>query len=307
MSGRIHGMPSTVEDLYQQALTDLGARKLWYQTSTDLFFAAVVAAVDGVDAEEVLARSSKLADVLPLGHALHYVSHTVAAVSAARDIPVESFVAATDAAAGTLRDGIRSGRIRHIAGAVMAVGGTSAFQVRGDAVVGLYRSWNQRHRLLTTGPDLVVAAITEASGLDPATALDRAATAFGQLASGGYRDEWLVARILALDPAASADRFLRLADDLRGRRRKPLPDRRHTIAIAALSDHPPAELTSTLIERVSAVRPGRLRPDGGTAFTLAALLTLGASVPGGHRLHRAFHAFVLREHYVRSYREATAD
>jgi hypothetical protein len=41
--------------------------------------------------------------------------------------------------------------------------------------------------------------------------------------------------------------------------------------------------------------------------TLAALLTLGASVPAGHRLHTAFHGFVLREHYTASYRDATAD
>jgi len=293
------------EDRYHGALVELGAHMRWYQTSRDLLYAAVVAGLDDVSVSEILARNSLLGETVPRTHDLHLISQTVAAVSAARGIEVEAFVTTADVAADTLRAATRTKRARRIAGAVIAAGpaGSSA-----ERIVALQKMWNDRHRVLTTALDVILAAITEASGTEPHLALDRAESIAGQLADAGYQGEWEVARILALDaPISTVPRFVRLADELSGRRRKLLTDRRHIIAIAALADHTPDELAVLMRRRMEAIRAEKIRPDASATVTLAALLTLGASVPAGHRLHTVFHGFVLREHYTASYRDATTD
>jgi hypothetical protein len=254
---------------------------------------------------EILARGSSLGETLPRTHDLHLISQTVAAVSAARGIDTEAFVATVDVAAEALRAATRTKRARRIAGAVIAAGPADSSTER---VVALHGMWNDRHRVLTTGLDVILAAITEASRTEPHAALDRAELIAGQLADAGYQGEWEVARILALDaPFSTVPRFLLLADELRGRRRKPLTDRRHVIAIAALADHTPEELATLMRRRIDGIRAEKIRPDASAAVTLAALLTMGASVPPEHRLHTVFHGFVLREHYTASYRDATTD
>ncbi len=301
-------MRPDVESPYQQAITDLGVRKRWYQLGTDLYFAAVVAAVDGGDSEEILARNELLAETLPSGNQLHLIKQTVAAITAARGLDVKSFIADADAVADMLRDATRSKTSRRVAASVIVATGEGGYEVRSNRVSTLYQEWNQQHRVLTGSLDLVLAAVTEAVGIGPVTALDRAGSAFEQLNGAGYKSEWEVARILALDePSSSVERFVKLADDLRGRRRKLLTDRRHTVAIAALADHPSHELGGLMSHRARAVRVGRFRPGRSTALTLAALLTLGASATPEHRLHPAFHGFVLREHFVTSNREATSE
>jgi hypothetical protein len=87
----------------------------------------------------------------------------------------------------------------------------------------------------------MLAAITETSGIEPNAALDRADSAAGQLNDAGYPDEWEVARILA----------------------------RHT----------PEELAGLMRLRIDGIRAEKIRPDASGTVTLAALLTLGASVP----------------------------
>ncbi len=298
-------MQSAAEDRYAAAVAELGDHMRWYQTSRDLLYAAVVAAIDGVAVPEILARSSSLRETLPRTHDLHLIAQSVAAVSAARGIETEAFVSVADGAAEALRDATRTKRARRVAGAVVAAGPTD---VRTERIVTLHKLWNDRHRVLTTALDVILAAITETSGSEPHSALDRAESADKQLAEGGYQGEWEVARILALgSPISTVPRFLRLADELRGRRSKPLTDRRHIIAIAALADHTPEELAALMRRRIDSIRAEKPRPDASGAVTLAALLTLGASVPAGHRLHTAFHGFVLREHYTASYRDAMTD
>lgn len=299
-------MQSSAEDRYHRAVTELGARKLWYQTGSDLLYAAVVAGVDDVAPSEILTRSEALAEILPRSHDLHLVRSTVAAVSGACGIGVESFIATADGLAETLRAATRSKRARRVAGAVGAARGSR--DISADHIVALHEKWNERHRLITTSLDIILATITEAAGVDPAIAGSRADEAVSRLADESYGGEWEVARILAIEsPSMSAERFLHLAAELRGRRRKPLTDRRHTIAIAALADHTPVTLTDLMRHRIRALRVGRFRPDSSTAVTLAALLTLGDSVSRESRLRTAFHGFVLREHYTASYREAMSD
>lgn len=133
----------------------------------------------------------------------------------------------------------------------------------------LHNLWNDRHRVLTNSLGVMLAAITETSGIEPNAALDRADSAAGQLNDAGYPDEWEVARILA----------------------------RHT----------PEELAGLMRLRIDGIRAEKIRPDASGTVTLAALLTLGASVPPEHPLHTVFHGFVLREHYTASYRDATTD
>jgi hypothetical protein len=298
-------MAAAAEDRYRTAVAELGSEMRWYQTSRDLLYAAVVAAVDGVAVSEILTRGARLGETLPRTHDLHLISQSVAAVSAAGSVDTEAFVTTSDASADALRAATRTKRARRIAGAVVAACPAASSPER---IVTLHKLWNDRHRVLTTGLDVILAAITEVSGSEPHAALARAESADQQLAEAGYQGEWEVARILAVDsPISTVPRFLRLADELRGRRRKPLTDRRHIIAIAALAHHTPEELAGLVRARIDAIRAERIRPDASGAVTLAALLTLGASVPAGHRLHNVFHGFVLREHYTASYRDATAD
>ena len=300
-----HLTASAPEDRYHAAVSELSSDMPWYQTSRDLLYAAVVAAVDGVPVPEILSRTARLGETLPRTHDLHLISQSVAAVAAARKIDSETFAAAADITADELRAATRTKRARRVAGAVVAAGSADSSPVR---IVTLHKLWNDRHRVLTTALDVILAAITENAGSEPHAALDRAETADQQLAEAGYQGEWEVARILALDsPISTVPRFLRLADELRGRRRKPLTDRRHIIAIAALAHHTPEELAGLIPARIDAIRAEKIRPDASGAVTLAALLTLGASVPAGHRLHTVFHGFVLREHYTASYRDATSD
>ena len=159
----------------------------------------------------------------------------------------------------------------------------------------------------TNALDLTLAAITDAVGLDPITALDRADANAGQLAEAGYKNEWDVARILALDGSGEAtERFLSLARERHGRRHKPLTDRRHLIAIASLADHTPRELVNLVSRRREALRVNKFRPDHRTRLTLTALMTLGAAITPESRLRSALHGFVMREHYVNSYADATS-
>ncbi len=300
-------MQPTVDKRYHQLLTELGVRKRWYQTSTDLFYAAAVAAVAGVDSEAILAGNTQLAEELPASHDLHLIRDTVAAIAAARALDIGSFIAATDEAAQLLRGATRSKRFRRIAGSVLAADGGQGLEVRTTQVAVLYQLWKESH--LTNASDLVLAAITEAVGIDPAIAVQNADIAASQLGEGGYDRQWDVARILALAkrPTDTADQFVALAERLRGRRRKPLTDNRQLIAIAALSEGDQPDLPGLVAERVKTVRTGRWRPDHRTALTLAALLTFGESLPADDRLIVAFHGLAIREHYLMSYRESMSD
>ena len=300
-------MHSDVEARYQKALTELGVRKRWYQTATDLYYAAVIGAVDEIENAEIIVRVRQLDVVLPPTHDLHLIKETLAAIIASRDLDVETFVADVDAVTGSLREAVRSKRLRRLAAAVVVAANDGGFEVVADRVATMYTAWNEKHRVLTNALDLTLAGITGAAGLDPVTALDRAEGADQRLTEAGYSSEWEVARILAIDRSGQAtDRFLSLASEQRGRRRKPLTDRRHLIAIAALADHPSHELVDLVSHRFESLRAGRLRPDQKTRLTLAALLTLGASVPPENRLRTVFHGFAIREHYVSSYAEATS-
>ncbi len=300
-------MPTDVDARYQQTLTELGIRKRWYQTSDDLYYAAVVGAVEGVTSAAILTRTSQLEDLLRPTHDLHYIRQTLAAVTAARQLDLARVVEAVDTVAESLRQSSRSKRLRRIAGAIVATTTDGGFEVVANRVGTLHTAWNQRHRLLTNALDLTLAAISDAVGLDQNTALDRADQAVGQLEEAGYKNERHVARILALnEPAASTDRFLSLAAERRGWRRKPLTDHRHLLAIAALADHTPGELIDLVSSRLESLRINRFRPDHRTRLTLATLLTMGASVPDKHPLRRAFHGFAMREHYVNSYADATS-
>ena len=124
-------MPATVDERYHQLLTELGVRKRWYQTSTDLFYAAAVAAVAGVDGETILAGSAQLADELPASHDLHLIRDTVAAIAGAHGLDIGSFIAATDEAAELLRGATRSKRFRRIAGSVLAADARDSFDTGG--------------------------------------------------------------------------------------------------------------------------------------------------------------------------------
>ena len=299
-------MNAEIETRYHRAITELGIRKRWYQADTDLYYAAVVGAVDDIENGEILARAKRLDGALPPTHDLHLIKQTLAAITASRDLDVPTFVANVDAVTESLREAVRSKRLRRLAAAVVVAANGGGFEVVADRVATLYEAWNDRHGMLTSALDLTLAAITDAVGLDPATALDRAEVADRNLMEAGYKSEWNVARILALHGSAEAtERFLRLAGELRGRRRKPLTDRRHLIAIASLADHGPQELVDVMSHRFEAVRGGRFRPDHKTRLTLAALMTLGAVAPES-RLGPAFHGFVMRDHYVSSYAEATS-
>ena len=300
-------MNSDVDARYQHALAELGIRKRWYQTSDDLYYAAVIAAVDGVSSSEVLIRNGQLEELLRPAHDLHYIKQTMAAITAARQLDLVMVVEAVDTVAESLRESSRSKRLRRIAGAVVATSTEGGFEVVANRVGVLHAAWNQRHRFLTDALDLTLAAIADAVGLDPNTALDRADLVLRQLHKAGYKNEWLVARILALhEPAASADRFLSLAAERRGWRRKPLTDQRHLLAIAALADRTPTELMDLVSSRLESFRINRFRPDQRTRLTLATLLTLGASAPSEHPLRSAFHGFAMREHYITSYANATS-
>lgn len=300
-------MHSNVEARYQKALTELGVRTRWYQTDTDLYYAAVIGAVDGIQNADIIARARQFDVVLPPTHALHLIKQTLAAITASRDLEVEAFVADVDAVTEPLRKAVRSKRLRKLAGAVVVATNNGGFEVVADRVGTMYTARNEKYRLRTNALDLTLAGITDAAGLDPVTALDRAEAVDQNLTQTGYSNEWDVARILAIDESRQAtDRFLRLASEQRGRRRKPLTDRRHLIAVAALADHPSHELVDLVSHRFESLRAGRFRPDQKTRLTLAALLTLGASVPPENKLRTVFHGFAIREHYVSSYAEATS-
>ncbi len=305
--GTLALMQPDVETRYHEALTALGARKRWYQTATDDYFAAVVAAVDVVDVTEILERDHLIHEALPARNDLHLARRTLAALTAAQNQRVEDFVLASETIAETLADATRSRRFRRVAAAVSVSGGQIEFDVVGNRAVTLYQAWHDRHRSLTSGRDIVLATITDTAGVDPQTALSRADQAFERLAEGGYERAWDLARILSLDaPEASVARFFAVAEVVRGRRSKPLSDRRSAVAIAALAQHPADDLAALMARRLRSVHVSRWRPDSKTALTIAALLTMGASVSDAHPLHRAFHGFVLHEHYLASEREANA-
>lgn len=294
-----------VEDRYHDALTALGVRRRWYETATDHFYVAVIAAVDRLDHHDILTRSAQFDAALPAGHDLHLIKETLAAITAARRQDVAGFLEAVDEVSQALRDTVRSKRFRRVAGAVVAATNQGGLVVAADQVASTYRAWNESHRLLTGPADLSLAAVTVGAGLDPATALDRAEGIDHTLSQAGYKNEWDLARILSLDGSARAtERFLRLADAFRGRRRKPISDRRHLLAIASLAHLPPDDLVDVMAARLEAVAVGRFRPVRLTRLRLAAVMTLGATAIDDHR---AFHGFLIREHFAASYAEATAD
>jgi len=292
------GMHFDADERYRRLFDELGSVKRWYQTRIDVPFAAVVAAVDDVDGADVVARREALAGVIGGNDELSSITYTLAAVSAARGVELTSLIAAADTATELLRTATRSSRIRRIAGAILAADDPAGCEAKAGRAVRLHQGWNQRHRIRTNASDLLLAAVSEVSGADRSTALDRASVALDQLGAGGYRGEWEVARILALDdPTTAVGRYLGTAPDMSRRRRKPVADRRAALALACLADHPLDELRDLLRDRVRAAAWGMHRPDSQTALMLGALLTLGASVPPGHRLRDAFHGFALRSHY----------
>lgn len=292
------GMPSSADERYPRLLDELGSITRWYQLGTDVPFAAVVAAVDGLDGADVLARREELTGLVGVDDEVALVTHTLAAVSVARGTGAASLIAAADTATGVLGTGIRSKRIRRIAGVILVADDPTESESRALRVDALYEQWKRRHRARTNSYDLLLAAVSETAEADGEIALDRASVALDQLAKGGYPGEWELARILALAaPSPTVERFLRLAHEMSGRRRKPVADRRPVLGVACLAEHSADELCDMLQSRVRDLRSGKHRPDAKTVLTLGALLTLGASVPSGHRLRDAFHAFALREHY----------
>jgi hypothetical protein len=281
---------------YLPLLEELGSSTRWFQLGADVPFATVVAAVDGVVGADVVARREALTGLIGAGDEAALVTYTLAAVSAARGVEAPSLIAAADSATDVLKAGIRSKRICRIAGVILAVDDPAGCELKAGRTVSLYQEWNLRHRVRTNTSDLLLAAVGEAAGVDGSTALDRANLALDRLATGGYPGEWDLARILALEPPSlTVERYLRLAAQMRGRRRRLVADRRSSLALACLADHPSDQLSALLLGRVRDLRWGKHRPNARTVLTLGALLTLGASVPSGHRLRDAFHAFALRE------------
>ncbi|NND12794.1 MAG: hypothetical protein HKO10_02425 [Acidimicrobiia bacterium] len=300
-------MPHEAETRYRQVLETLGTNRRWYQLGSDDYFAAVIAAVDDVAPTEIVERDEHLHEVLSAGNDLHLIRRSLAAITAVRGLDIELFVSASEQVAETLRPATRTKRFRRVAGTITIASGRIEFDVLGNRAISLYEAWQHEHRISTVAGDIVLAVISETLGIDPATALDRARSASNQLAASGYEGAWEVARILCLDdPEASVPRFLTLADLMRGRRKRLSTDRRSAIAIAALAQHPPDLLAELVSERLRAIRVKRWQPDSRIALSIAALLTLGASVSSTHQAYPAFHGFVLREHYLASYREANA-
>jgi hypothetical protein len=300
-------MESDVVAAYRAALVDLGDGRRWYQTSTDLHYAAAAVALSGIDGRAVRVTGDELLDETAVTDPLRYVTHTVAAVASVRHTPIDWFVGCTGEVAHLLRSATRTKRTRRIAAAIVVLCGGDHLEERAARVAELYGEWNRRHRILTVSDDLVLAAVVEAAGVDGATSLERADFAFDRLAAEGYSAEWELARILALKPVASSvERFLWLAHELHGRRRKPLPDRRPSIAIAALSDHPLHGLHDLIEGRVASIRQGRFGIDRGTALQLAALLTMGESLPAGGDLHGALHGLLMLLHHRRARSDASS-
>lgn len=298
-------MQSITAQRYRRLAVALGLHRRWYQTSTDQFFGAVAAAVEDTSAEDLITAERLFSEALPRAHELNLISYTMAAIAAAHQLDVSTFVEAADAAAESLRPATRSTRFRRVAGAVLAAEGTADSPRRADEAMATYRLWKQAGP--TYAADLVLAAVAASAGIKPEVAAANARIAADWLARSGYRAEQDVARILALhEPEVAAGRFVTIADRLRGRRRKPLRDRRESLAIAALSFGAGPDLPELVAHRAGSVRTGRWRPNRKTALSLAALLTFGESVPLDHRLHPAFHGFALREHYETSYAEATS-
>lgn len=298
-------MSNEAELRYGAAVEALGANRRWYQLGSDDYFAAVIAAVDDVAPTEIVERDERLHELLSARNALHLIRRSIAAVTAARHLEVEAFASAAERVAESLRPATRSMRIRRVAGAVTVASGRVEFDVLGNRAVSLYESWHDRHRMLTTAGDVVLAAISEGVGVDVRTALNRAAVASELLTVDGYKGSWEVARILSLDnPEVSVPQFLGLAGVMRGGRSKPPTDRRSAIAIAALAPLPSHELQELMSHRLQAVRITRWRPDARTALSIAALMTLGESLRSTHPLYFAFHGFALRQHYLTSFHEA---
>ncbi len=296
-------MSNEAELRYGEALEALGANRRWYQLGSDDYFAAVIAAVDDVAPPEIVERDEQLHEVLSAGNDLHLIRRSLAAVTAVRALDVEGFVSASEQVAESLKPATRAVRFRRVAGAITVAGGRIEFDIPGNRAISLYESWQSKHRISTRAGDIVLAVISEAAGIDPVSAMDRALTASDRLAASGYVGAWEVARILSLDdPDQSVPRYLTLADAMRGRRRKPLTDRRAAVAIAALAQHPSAQLAELMSERLRSVRVKRSGPDSGIALSLAALLTLGTSISSTHHAYPAFHGFALREHYLASHR-----
>ena len=298
MMSDMKGVPSGADERYLRLIEELGSVTRWYEMGTDVLFAAAVAAVDGLDGADVLSRREALTGLVGVDDEVAFITHTLAAVSVARRTELASLIAAADTATEILRTGIRSNRIRRIAGVILAADDPTEIESKALRVVALHEQWKRRDRARTSSYDLLLAAVSEAAGVDNETALDRTSVALDQLAVGGYPGEWELARILALEaPSLTVERFLRLAPEMSGRRRKPVADRRPVLGVACLAEHPPDELCDLLQSRVRDRRWGKQRPNAKTVLTLGALLTLGASVLSGHRLRDAFHAFALREHY----------
>lgn len=291
-------MSLDAHDRYLRLLDQFGDATRWYQLGTDVPFAAVVAAVEEVDSADVLRRREALSGHLAAGDEAALISFGLAAVSAARKIEAAALVAAADTATEVMRTGIRSHRIGRIAAVILAAGQPAESGLAAERVLALHQDWLGRHRVRTGSYDLLLAAVADNTGVDRAVGLDRASRAEEQLAKGGYPGEWELARILAIEPASlPVERYLRLAAEMSGRRRKPAADRRPALGIACLADHLPEELPVLLQSRMRDLPWGKHRPDAKTVLTLAALLTLGASVPPEHRLRDAFHALALRELY----------
>jgi len=290
---------------YLRAVDDLGTGKSWYQTGGDVLFAAVVATVDELDGDEIRSRASTLSGSIENTDPLHYVLHTVAAVAAARGIGITEFLDDTSGLTDALRPSTRLSQPRRIAAAIAALSGSRELDERASAIMELYDSWNGRQRLRTTASDLPLAAITVAADTGVDRAAHDATVVYDELGRRGYGDEWDVARILALErPDAPMHRFLAVCERLRGRRRKPVSDRRPAIAFAALGHHDITSTVGLVAERADAVRVGRFKPDPSWAVTLAALMTLGESVEPDHGLRTAFHGAVIAQHYEIAARRA---
>lgn len=294
-------MPIDVEAAYHQALAGLGAGRRWYQSAGDLHYAAIAAAAGGIEGTAVRAVGDELAASLGITDPLRSIIYTVTAVGGLRGVDLGSFTERRDAVAELLRPAIRSTKKRRITAGIMVACSDGDPTARAPAVADLYEAWHQRHRILTTSDDLALAAVIDAAGVDHAAVLERSAYALERLATEGYPAEWDIARTLSLNPPASSmERFLWLANELRGRRRRPLSDRRLAIALLALSTHQLMGLPDLVTERIERMRVGRFRPEAAPAFEQAALLTLGESTSAGNSASGAFHGFLLLLHHRRA-------
>lgn len=288
-------------DRYRDSLAGLIDRKHWYDTADGLHYAAVVCAVDGLDPPELRRHIADFRSEVKMSDRLAPFRPTAAAILLARGLDLSDALVAIDDIQERLRPVTRPEESRRVAALIAATTSIGVPAERADRILGLYRDWKARHRVLSGSVDLPLAAASVGVEPDTARGAHDAEVIHDELSRRRYRHEWRVARVLALAGTdAPLHRFMALVEVLRGRRRRPLSHRRASIAVAALSAVDARELVDILPASVKSMRRKPHRAEPNLALSLAATLTLGSSgaADGDHRLRTAFHGLVLAEQFA---------